>query len=72
MHQISGKIKLIDIECRVEVMTEKAYALDNGTTEKVEGVKIPVLYWVPRSQVEVNLDGTVTMPEWLAYEKGLI
>jgi len=28
--------------------------------------------WVPKSLVEDNRDGTFTMPEWLALEKGLI
>lgn len=28
--------------------------------------------WLPKSQIEVNDDGTVTMPEWLAHEKELI
>jgi hypothetical protein len=28
--------------------------------------------WLPRSQIEINDDGTVSMPEWLAMEKGLI
>ena len=29
--------------------------------------------WVPKSQVEKNNeDGTFTMPEWLAIEKGFI
>lgn len=28
--------------------------------------------WLPKSQVEDNGDGTFTMPEWLAKDKGLI
>ncbi len=31
-----------------------------------------VTEWVPKSQVEQNDDGTFTMPEWLAKEKGFI
>jgi hypothetical protein len=28
--------------------------------------------WLPRSQIEINDDDTVTMPEWLALDKELI
>lgn len=28
--------------------------------------------WVPKQFVEVHDDGTLTMPEWLALDKGLI
>jgi len=28
--------------------------------------------WVPKSLVERNPDGTFTMPEWLAQQKGFI
>jgi hypothetical protein len=42
--------------------TQKAWRLFDGT--KTE--------WVPKSQVENNGDGTFTMPEWLARDKGFI
>lgn len=29
-------------------------------------------FWLPKSQVQNNNDGTFTMPEWLAIEKGLV
>jgi hypothetical protein len=53
---------LVDIEARIKVETEKAWLLDTGTAEA----------WVPKSQVEDNKDGTFTMREWLAEDKGLI
>lgn len=28
--------------------------------------------WLPKSQVQDNMDGTFTMPEWLAKDKGFI
>lgn len=28
--------------------------------------------WLPRSQIEINGDGTISLPEWLAEEKELI
>ena len=28
--------------------------------------------WLPKSQISDNMDGTFTLPEWLAQEKGLI
>lgn len=42
--------------------TAKAYLLDAGTGKA----------WVPAAAVEDNEDGTWTMPERLAHEKGLI
>ena len=56
------KRELIDIACIVRGETEKAWRLDDGT--KTE--------WVPKSQVEQNDDGTFTMPEWLAIDKGFV
>ena len=54
--------KLIDIAAEKQGETEKAFRLFDG--KKTE--------WVPKSQVEENSDGTFTMPEWLAKEKGFI
>ena len=53
---------LVDISAEVRAETDKALRLHDGT--KTE--------WVPKSQVEDNGDGTFTMPEWLAKEKGFI
>jgi hypothetical protein len=52
--------KLFDIAAEVRGETDKAWRLFDGK----------VTEWVPKSQVEDNRDGTFTMPEWLAKEKG--
>lgn len=54
--------ELFDLAAEVKGATSKAWRLFDGT--KTE--------WVPKSQVEDNGDGTFTMPEWLAREKGFI
>ncbi len=59
----SGRSNIIDIACVILDEREKSYMVDAGLEEKV---------FLPKSQVEVNDDGTVAMPEWLAKEKGLI
>jgi hypothetical protein len=57
-----SKSRLVDIEAELLMETEKGYRIDDGKTTD----------WVPKSQVEQNDDGTFTMPEWLAQEKGFI
>ena len=56
------KRELVDIEAKVRGETDKAWRLFDGKTTE----------WVPKSQVEKNDDGTFTMPEWLAQDKGFI
>lgn len=56
------KSELIDIAAQVRIETERAWKLYDGK----------VTEWVPKSQVERNDDGTFTMPEWLAKDKGFI
>lgn len=56
---------LIDIACELKHETDRALLVDTG-----EG---PI--WLPKSQVEYYKDRAteiVTMPHWLAKEKGLI
>jgi hypothetical protein len=53
---------LADIEAEIRGETPNALRLYDGK----------VTAWVPRSQVEDNGDGTFTMPEWLAKDKGFI
>jgi hypothetical protein len=57
-----GKKELIDIAAEIKGESDKAWRIYDGS--KTE--------WVPKSQVEKNDDGTFTMPEWLAQEKGFI
>jgi hypothetical protein len=56
------KPELIDIAAQKTAETDKAFRIHDGA----------VFVWLPKSQVEDNGDGTFTMPEWLAKEKGLI
>lgn len=56
------KRELIDIAAELKGETAAAYRIYDGKTTD----------WVPKSQVQKNDDGTFTMPEWLAKEKGFI
>ena len=54
--------KLIDIAGEARGETKAAFRIYDGKTTE----------WVPKQFVEHNNDGTFTMPEWLAKEKGFI
>jgi hypothetical protein len=54
--------ELIDIAAELRGETEKAFRIFDGK----------ITEWVPKSQVEKNDDGTFTMPEWLALDKGFL
>ena len=63
----SGKSDLIDITGELAgAETEKALLFNDGARS----------VWLPRSQIEISEADNglveVTMPEWLALEKGLI
>lgn len=63
------KSKVIDIDGAIEAKTEKAVLFHDGDESKA--------VWLARSQIEIEeteVAGivTVTLPEWLALEKGLI
>lgn len=65
--------KLIDIAAELRHETNSAYLLFDGTQQKHDDGRIQdICKWVPKSQVENNEDGTFTMPEWLALDKGFI
>lgn len=66
--------KLIDIAAELRHETNSAYLLWDGREEIKKGdtKSSELRIWVPKSQVEDNGDGTFTMPEWLALEKGFI
>lgn len=66
--------KLIDISAIIRHETDSAYLLWDGREEEEVGGKNrkELRVWVPKSQVENNEDGTFTMPEWLALDKGFI
>ena len=57
------KLKLVTIDATIEHQTKMAYLLDFGG-------KWPE--WVPKSVTEDNEDGTFTLPEKMAMEKGMI
>ena len=62
------KSDLVDIACTLRHETERAWFLDVGYAQPV---------WIPKSQAEYESDptggcGIITLPEWLAKEKGLI
>lgn len=54
--------RLTDIAAQVRAETPKAWLLYDGSKQE----------WVAKQHVEDNGDGTFTMPEWLAKEKGFI
>lgn len=56
------KHDIIEIAADLRHETEKALLLFDGDKE----------VWVPKTQVENNNDGTFSMPEWLALDKGFI
>ena len=63
------KSDIIDIDVAVEAKTDKAVLVHDGDKSKA--------VWLPLSQIEISETGiggimTVTLPEWLALEKGLI
>lgn len=57
---------LIDCAVQLHHETEKAWLVsDTGERDKA--------VWIPKSQAEFDeADGTLTLPEWLAKDKGLI
>lgn len=59
---------LVDLKLRLHHRTDKA-VLVSDTDEKDDAI------WLPLSQVEVEEQGayaTITMPEWLAIDKGFV
>lgn len=74
------KSNLVDIACEIrqDDPTKKAIAVADGTMEEVvdqrtgEVTEREKWFWLPRSQIEIDGEGTVTLPDWLAREKGLI
>ena len=63
------KSNIIDIDVSVEARTGKAVLVHDGNKDSA--------VWLPLSQIEISPTGfagieTITLPEWLALEKGLI
>lgn len=62
-----AKSDLIDIVVIVKNETAKAYLVTDSKKQ----------VWLPKSQIEIvksrtDMTSTVTLPEWLAIEKGLV
>lgn len=53
---------IIDIAANLCHETEQAFFIDDGVKR----------VWIPKSQAQQNDDGTFSMPEWLAMDKGFI
>jgi hypothetical protein len=69
MSESARKSDLIDVTVKVHHTTERAVLVsDDGDREKA--------VWLPLSQVEVVMKdrgvAEVTLPEWLAIDKGLV
>ena len=61
---------LVDVTGRIHAETAQAI-LFSDTGERKDAV------WLPKAQIEIetpkgHVNSTVTMPEWLALDKGLI
>lgn len=69
--------ELLDLSLMPMAKTEKALGVSDGVTKEKDG-KLKV-FWLPLSQIEIEPPDfkygkvlTVTLPEWLAIEKGLV
>ena len=54
--------KLHDFEAELKHETANAYLVNDGDND----------YWLPKKLIENNGDGTFTIPEWLAVDKGIV
>ena len=54
--------KLFDFAATLKHETDNAYLVNDGDKD----------YWLPKKLTEDNGDGTFTIPEWLAVEKGIV
>jgi hypothetical protein len=54
--------KLFDFAAELKHETENAFLVTDGDKD----------YWLPKSMTEDNGDGTWTIPEWIAIEKGIV
>ena len=54
--------KLFDFAGTLKHETDNAFLVNDGDKD----------YWLPKKLTEDNGDGTFTLPEWLAIEKGIV
>jgi len=69
MAKIGGKSHLVDVEVSLKHETDKAWLVHTGDPDDAK--------WIPKSQAELeegegNNIFILTLPDWLAYEEGLI
>jgi hypothetical protein len=70
----------VEIECKLVRTQSRAIAIIDGTTELMEGgFERAKWFWLPKSMIAIAPENavvgqmiTVTMPEEIAIEKGLI
>lgn len=70
---------LTDISVQVRQIRDKAIAVADGTMTEREGREVERWFWLPISQIECDPEEyqvgdtvTVTLPEWLGIDKGLL
>jgi hypothetical protein len=54
--------KLFDFAAELKHETANAFLVTDGDKD----------YWLPKKLTENNGDGTFTLPEWMAIEKGIV
>ena len=54
--------EIVKIQADLVRETQLAYLLNDGSKKS----------WVPKTQVEDNEDGTFSIPEWIAIDKGFL
>lgn len=59
---MSTRDELFDFAAVLKHETDSAFLVSDGFQD----------VWLPKSQTEDNGDGTFTVPQWLAEEKGLV
>ncbi len=65
-----AKVELVTIDAKIIAETEKAFGIDSGKINEKTGQIL--LIWLPKSQVSEEGRTSLTMPVWLALDKGLI
>ena len=68
--------RTVDVECRVIRRNPNSIVVVDGGVMKIPGangqmIEREIEYILPKGHVEENDDGTITMPEWLAIDRGL-
>ena len=64
-----GETKMPTVESRpVKIRAKVEHRYERFIWVNVKGESI----WLPRKLIEENRDGTLTMPDWLAKERGLL